>query len=29
MQTVGQAMVDEWAKSAGDDGKAILEAYKK
>ncbi|WP_420993913.1 TRAP transporter substrate-binding protein [Cupriavidus sp. 30B13] len=29
MQKVGQVMVDEWAKSAGDDGKAILEAYKK
>ncbi|MNV84330.1 Bacterial extracellular solute-binding protein, family 7 [compost metagenome] len=29
MQKVGQVMVDEWAKSAGDDGKAILGAYKK
>lgn len=29
MQKVGQVMVDEWARSAGDDGKAILEAYKK
>ncbi|NYH99942.1 TRAP transporter substrate-binding protein [Cupriavidus plantarum] len=29
MQKVGQTMVDEWAKSAGDDGKAILDAYKK
>ncbi|MGO4326131.1 TRAP transporter substrate-binding protein [Cupriavidus sp. 2TAF22] len=29
MQKVGQTMVDEWARSAGDDGKAILEAYKK
>ncbi|MFC4523367.1 TRAP transporter substrate-binding protein [Cupriavidus pinatubonensis] len=29
MQKVGQAMVAEWAKGAGDDGKAILDAYQK
>ncbi|WER44483.1 TRAP transporter substrate-binding protein [Cupriavidus sp. WKF15] len=29
MQKVGQAMVEDWAKSAGEDGKAILEAYRK
>lgn len=29
MQKIGQAMVDEWAKSAGGDGKEILDNYKK
>lgn len=29
MLKVGKIMVDEWAKSAGDDGKAILDAYRK
>lgn len=29
MQKLGQVMVEEWAKGAGDDGKAILDAYKK
>ncbi|MCY1286796.1 TRAP transporter solute receptor, DctP family [compost metagenome] len=29
MQKVGQTMVDDWAKTAGDDGKAILNAYRK
>ncbi|GAA7766338.1 TRAP transporter substrate-binding protein [Helicobacter pylori] len=29
MQKVGEVMVADWAKSAGDDGKAILDAYKK
>ncbi|CAG2140402.1 TRAP transporter substrate-binding protein [Cupriavidus numazuensis] len=29
MQKVGQAMVADWAKRAGDDGKAILDAYQK
>ncbi|KAI3594581.1 TRAP transporter substrate-binding protein [Cupriavidus sp. CER94] len=29
MQKVGEVMVGEWAKSAGDDGKAILDAYRK
>ncbi len=29
MQKVGQTMVDDWAKGAGEDGKSILEAYRK
>ena len=29
MQKLGQTMVDDWAKSAGADGKAILDAYRK
>ncbi len=29
MQKLGQTMVDDWAKSAGPDGKAILDAYRK
>ena len=29
MQKVGEAMVADWAKSTSDDGKAILDAYKK
>jgi TRAP-type C4-dicarboxylate transport system substrate-binding protein len=29
MQKVGDTMVGDWAKSAGEDGKAILDAYRK
>lgn len=29
LQKVGQVMIDDWAKSASDDGKTILDGYKK